>query len=460
VAHVILITRGTGGDILPLIGIGQSLRQCGHQVTLGTHWYFRTLVQGLGLGFAALDSPEDLMQSFGESAPGGTPHKHMADAILGYMALSGRGDYEIIRGLAGSRESVIVAHPNSFLGSRLAAEKLRIPYLLIFTAPTFIKQHMLLSEYKRELSPLIAKLREECGLPPVADWRAWLKAPPSSIGLWPEWFDPETKDCWPPGMVCVGFMHHDPALAADPPEELRALLDEPEPPILITHGTSIPKRQEFYTASAEACRRLGRRAIIVTQHEACVPDPLPEGVVWFRSLPFESVMPRVGAVISHGGIGTSAQALAAGVPQVILAHAWDRPENAACLQSLGVAEFVPLPRWRPEEVAASLRRMTDSAEVRERCRELARRMAGASPADEAADVIVRALQQQTDAPEPESSRGVHVPPANAGKQQAQPRSISSRLHDLSPDKRALLILRLKEQARAGAPESTTHRGPG
>jgi UDP:flavonoid glycosyltransferase YjiC (YdhE family) len=73
------------------------------------------------------------------------------------------------------------------------------------------------------------------------------------------------------------------------------------------------------------------------------------------------------AVIHHGGIGTLAQALAAGVPQLVLASGFDRPDNATRLQRLGVAEHLPPSCWKPAAAVEALRRLLESPDVRERC---------------------------------------------------------------------------------------------
>jgi rhamnosyltransferase subunit B len=52
------------------------------------------------------------------------------------------------------------------------------------------------------------------------------------------------------------------------------------------------------------------------------------------------------AIIHHGGMGTSARTLSAGVPQLVLAFGAERSDTAQRLTRLGVAEFLPL---RPDD---------------------------------------------------------------------------------------------------------------
>jgi amino acid adenylation domain-containing protein len=82
----------------------------------------------------------------------------------------------------------------------------------------------------------------------------------------------------------------------------------------------------------------------------------------------------VAAIIHHGGIGTSIAALRAGVPQLVLGVGGDRPENAARLAELGVAAYLPRPRWTPDAMAEALRELLGSERVRAACRAVAPRV--------------------------------------------------------------------------------------
>ncbi|MGH9462710.1 MAG: RNA-binding domain-containing protein [Vicinamibacteria bacterium] len=117
---------------------------------------------------------------------------------------------------------------------------------------------------------------------------------------------------------------------------------------------------DFFRTSIEAATRLGRRAILLTQYREHLPAHLPPGVVSFPYVPFAAVLPRSAAIVHHGGIGTIAQALAAGTPQLIRPMAHDQPDNAARAKRLGVALTVSPDRYSPDQAAHSLRRLLTS----------------------------------------------------------------------------------------------------
>ncbi len=112
----------------------------------------------------------------------------------------------------------------------------------------------------------------------------------------------------------------------------------------------------------DACVALGRRAVVVTPFRDQLPTTLPPGTRHVAYAPFGALLPRVAALVHHGGIGTSAQALAAGIPQIVAPFAHDQPDNAARLRRLGVATVVS-PNARRDAWIAALSGATGDASV-------------------------------------------------------------------------------------------------
>ena len=165
---------------------------------------------------------------------------------------------------------------------------------------------------------------------------------------------------------------------------------------------------EFFDAAAEACRLLGRRGLLLTRHTEHLPATLPPGVIHVPYAPFSELLPRCAALVHHGGIGTTAQALAAGVPQLVMPMSHDQPDNAERLRKLGVGDEVSVKKFRAPAVAAKLRGLIESDEVARRCAEVAARFVGRAAAG--ADVrLDRGTRQQAFLPR----RGAGVPPASA-----------------------------------------------
>src|SRR5947209_11251198 len=140
-------------------------------------------------------------------------------------------------------------------------------------------------------------------------------------------------------------------------------------------------------ASAEACRLLGRRGLLVTKHPAQLPPTLPPGVIHVDYAPFSELLPRCAALVHHGGIGTTAQALAAGVPQLIVPFAHDQHDNAARVKRLGCGAELASRRYRPTAVAGKVGFLLSDSRIAASCRSVAARFEGQDALEETCDLI-------------------------------------------------------------------------
>jgi len=150
-------------------------------------------------------------------------------------------------------------------------------------------------------------------------------------------------------------------------DELAGWIDAGEPPIAFTAGTANVQARDFFAVAARASSRLGRRAVLLTGTPEQLPRDLPDGVRHVAYAPFSELFPRCAAVVHHGGVGTSAQALAAGVPQLLMPMSFDQPDNAVRLRRLGVARFVLPRRFTAERVAAELASLLASEPAHAAC---------------------------------------------------------------------------------------------
>ena len=158
-------------------------------------------------------------------------------------------------------------------------------------------------------------------------------------------------------------------------------------PIAFTPGSAMWQGRRFFEAAAEACRVLGRRGLLLTRHADHVPPNLPPGVRHVPYAPFSELLPRCAALVHHGGIGTSAQAMAAGLPQVVMPMAHDQPDNANRMKRLGVARVLPPRKFRGPALARVLRDVLASAEIGESCRAVAAKFVGADALGKTCELV-------------------------------------------------------------------------
>jgi len=220
----------------------------------------------------------------------------------------------------------------------------------------------------RVLCPELNRFRKELGLAPVARvYSQWWLSPQRVVGLFPEWFASPQPD-WPGQVVLTDFPLWDESSVTEELPGLREFLERGEPPILFTAGSAMIHGREFFETAVQCCRRLGRRGLLLTRYAEQIPNPLPPEVVHFSYIPFSQVLSQAAAIVHHGGIGTLSQALAAGVPQLVMPMSHDQPDNAARLVRMGVGATVSRRRFTVARAARALDYLLSTASVHAQCR--------------------------------------------------------------------------------------------
>ncbi|MFH5821234.1 glycosyltransferase [Georgenia sp. AZ-5] len=135
----------------------------------------------------------------------------------------------------------------------------------------------------------------------------------------------------------------------------------------------------------------GRRRVV---HQ--LPSTLPPDVLHVGWTPLARLLPRTAGLVHHGGIGTLAHAIRAGVPQLIVPFAHDQPDNANRVRALGIAERLDRRRFTAERAARALDGLLGDVQVRARCAVYAARVDFARAAEEACDVIEAAAHGGSD----------------------------------------------------------------
>jgi rhamnosyltransferase subunit B len=250
--------------------------------------------------------------------------------------------------------------------------------------------------------PGLNRFRAGLGLPPVRRILEWYHSRWCVACLFPDWFAAPQPE-WPSPRLQSDFPLWDEPEGDDLPAAVQAFLDAGTPPIAFTPGSANVHGREFFATAAEVCRRLGRRGILLTRFPEQLPAALPDGVRHFPYVPFTTLLPRCAAAVHHGGIGTTAQSLAAGIPQFIMALAHDQYDNGERVARLGVGDWVTAARFHPRTVTPRLMRLLSSDDVLQRCRGIAPRMTGRSGLATMAAAIERFVQE-TPPPQPLASR--------------------------------------------------------
>ncbi len=409
--HFILAPFGSTGDVLPFVWIGRLLRARGHAVTLIAAPRFADLAARAGLAFEAAGRPGDY-----EEVTGNPDLWHPWRGMDITVAYAGRvtGDYfqAIVR--ARERETADVALAGSFLafGARLAREKFGLPLASIHLQPSILisaydtpvlRAHWewfnrlprwlkraffaLPNPLDQKAGPLVRAACVRAGVvPPRSPAWDWFHSPDAVLALFPDWFGAPQPD-WPAHCRLAGFPLYD--LGDQRPLSPAAgrFLAAGPPPVLFTPGSAMAHGREFFAAALDGCRRAGCRAIFATGHRTQLPEELPPSVLAVDYEPFSQLLPATAAIVHHGGIGTLSQALAAGVPQLVMPMAHDQPDNAHRLVRLGVARRLYPTAFTAERVAVALHELRENPAIRSACAAIAARIRAARPADVVIDVL-------------------------------------------------------------------------
>ena len=411
--RVLMAPVGSHGDVHPFVGLGLGLQARGHRVTLIATEIFAGLAERHGFEFAPTMNRADYERTIANPDlwhPKRSARVIFDDALMRKDLPIG---HEHIRARYEPGDTVLLAGPLS-LPARVAHDKLGIPLATVHLAPIGLFSAVDTPIYptvrmrpwwpaplKRlvfwmgdrylldpKILPRLNEFRATLGLPPVKRVLGkWIHSPQLVLGLFPEWFG-HAPD-WPAQVRTPGFIRYDQADGAAVPAEVGAFLDAGDPPIVFSFGSAMRTGRKYFDAAVGACAALGRRGLLLAKRTEQIPPDLPPSILQADYVPFSAVFPRAAAVVHHGGIGTTAQALAAGVPQVVMPMSFDQPDNAERLRKLGVARVVPAPEFDGASLTAALRELFADPGVPKACADLRGRMRESDPLSAACDLIER-----------------------------------------------------------------------
>jgi len=392
--HVLLPALGSAGDVHPMIALGITLRGRGHRATVVTNELFEDSVRSAGLEFIALGTAAEEQETIADP--------RLWHPVKAFQCIAERvlipnlpRLYDIIASHADS--NVVVAAPGTCLGARVAQEKLGVRLATIHLQPAMIRSLVdsgrqgrvvmgprlprlikkslfwLMDAFfvNRHLLPKLNGFRTRLGLQPVENvFDDYLHSTQLVIGLFPGWFAAPQPD-WPPHMHLTGFVLYDGGGEHEAAAAAEEFLDAGPPPVVFTPGSATVGQGKFFLESTEACRIAGLRAMLVTNFPGQLPTDLPPFVQSFSYLPFSRILPRCAALVYHGGIGTLAQAIKAGIPHLVVPNAHDQPDNALRIERLGLGRSLYPERYKAATVARMLNEIMGSSQVLQRCRQYA-----------------------------------------------------------------------------------------
>jgi UDP:flavonoid glycosyltransferase YjiC (YdhE family) len=200
---------------------------------------------------------------------------------------------------------------------------------------------------------------------------------------------------WPARVTITGFPFYDRLNAGEVMSpELHRFLAAGAPPVVFTLGSSaVFAAEEFFHESIAAAKQAGVRAILLIGRDPrnAPRESLPPEIMAAEYAPFSELLPRVAATVHQGGVGTTAQALRAGRPTLIVPWSHDQPDNANRIEKLGTGRTLARSKYRAAAAASELRLLLSKLSYAEAAKSAASLIAQEDGAKAAADALEAAL---------------------------------------------------------------------
>lgn len=402
--RILIAAAGSRGDVAPYTGLGAELRRAGYDVVLATTDTFAPLVRAAGLEFRSLPADPRVRG-------GVTGKRELMRTAAAFITELGQGFADAMDDGA---DLLLLSTTTAPLGWHLT-EATGTPSLGVYLQPTAptgdfppvvtgsrslgrlpnrATGRFALRMADRVYEQAVAKLRHRLQLPaasPSEMRRRQERANWPILHGFSTALVPRPSD-WRSGLEVVGnwWPHHDAAERL--PTDLEDFLRAGPRPVLIGFGSMASGDGERLSEIAvRALRRAGLRGILQAGSAGLAADG--DDVLTIGDVPHALLFPRLAAVVHHGGAGTSAAALRAGVPAVTVPVAADQPFWAGRLAALGAAtDPIPFRSLTAERLADSLDQVV---------KQLAYAQAAAKAAkyletEDGAAQALKAIQQLTD----------------------------------------------------------------
>ncbi|MBV9510623.1 MAG: glycosyltransferase family 1 protein [Caulobacteraceae bacterium] len=397
-ARIVLSTAGTAGDLNPFVAIALELKARGHEPCITAQREFQATIEGEGVEFHPLrPGVADVREELGLEAPEIVQRATRGSIGLEFavrriaMPFLKRSFDDMMAATAGA--DLVITHTSAFAG-RLAAETRGLPWVSAALSPfTFMSAYdppilsampalkvlremtgarsdATLLKIVKALSVLwtgtFQSLRAELGLPRCAN--PLFEGQFSRLGslaLYSSLFGAAQPD-FPTACTLTGFCFYDRQHGAPTclPDDLKRFLAAGAPPLVFTLGsTLVMDPGDFYNISVTAARSVGQRAVLLVgpgKAEALLARGVADDVHIADYAPHSALFPHASAIIHHGGIGTTAQAMRAGKPQLVVPHFGDQPDNANRIERLGVGRMISPGGYTPIRAARELAVVLDS----------------------------------------------------------------------------------------------------
>jgi sterol 3beta-glucosyltransferase len=403
--RVVFFSYGTRGDAQPQVAMAANLEQHGFRTRIAAPENLRDFIEQAGIEYAPLfGSSQEILES--ENGQRWLESGNVAAFMKELTKISQRIDPDVFRtGIEAARDADVIV--GGTLAEDMAftlSEFMRVPFLMAHTMPlettgdypqplvttkdlrlrslnraTFALFRVLVS---RQHAQTLAAFRRELGLDPrrgtVVSRSAELDIP--VLQLWSPHLVPHASDA-PPKAVTTGFQRMPQSVRARlgekvPPEELQRWLEGGPPPVYVGFGSMpMPSLTRFAEEILDIGRSLGVRFALApgwndlasVRHMEC------DELRFVPPIDHEFLFKQCSAAVHHGGAGTTAASLEAGIPTIVCSFFADQPFWGTRVQRLGAGVHLPRVKMNRETLKDAVNRVMRD-EVRHRAADIGRKL--------------------------------------------------------------------------------------
>lgn len=415
--RILFATIGSLGDLHPCVALALELKRRGHRVTIATTPHYRAFVEKTGIGFLPLRPDWDptnaeLIRQCEDIKRG--PEilyrrmilPHLRNTFDDLLSAAAQADLMISGELVYAAPLVVeklglpwisaILSPFSFFSAQDPSIMVNAQWLIRLrkAGPFFYRVGMNLGRLAtRHWSNPVRQLRRELGLRSQCDPVFRDKFSPDLVlALFSPLLAPKQLD-WPPQTFQAGFVYYEgQAGAASDIEILTTFLASGEAPVVFTQGsTAVHNPGDFYTASMEAAKRVGRRAVLLGINRPT--GEISPGILALRYAPYSRIFPYAAVNVHQGGSGTTGQALLAGRPMLIVPYGWDQPDNGARVERLGAGLCIPRSSYTTVSAQGALKRLLTESQFAIRAAEAAAKLQQEDGLTRACEAITGVLER-------------------------------------------------------------------
>ena len=361
---VVIFTIGTQGDVRPCVSLGQGLKRAGYPVRIVTSSNFTELVRNAGLEFYPITADFQAMLEANNSI-GDHGLKLLKIARIFREQYTKWAASWVQEGLRASEGAgLLIGVSNSILLAKALSEACGIPFAVARLQPVTrsrILPPIMFGVARKQTSAVVSlgahyvmfKLLWDVMRPAINDIvRRQLQLKPypwygpyfrdlqtaKTINGFSEQVLPRPAD-WTEYSQVTGYWFLDQPRWSPSPE-LQDFLDAGPKPVYIGFGSMVAGNAAAFTETVlEGVKQSGRRAVLATGWGALNGEDgaRSEQIFFLRQAPHDWLLPLMAGAVHHGGAGTIAASVRAGIPSVVVPFFGDQPFWAHCLYKRGVA---------------------------------------------------------------------------------------------------------------------------